>query len=320
MGRSRPAEELPDTRLALRLRLGVGVWVLVAAIVVLLPAAGLTLVEAVVLLGPLVLGPLGLALLRPEPGDASAGWHRFAEVAQAPAALAATLAVLTPRGVGMAGVLAAVWLAVAVVAAAGPALAWLRAPTLDPAPLARTAALVFLVVGAAWLVIDRMGARPLGLSEDLVTLTAVHFHFAGFATATITSLTASATGTVAPRLTRASTWMIVGGPLLIATGFSAVAPLLLVGAVVLTAGLYLLSWLLLRHARPVDRLARGLLVLAAVAVIAPMVLAVQWAAGNVLGTPALSVPDMARTHGVVNAFGFAIPGLLGWLRARPPVG
>ena len=30
------------------------------------------------------------------------------------------------------------------------------------------------------------------------------------------------------------------------------------------------------------------------------------------GEPALSIPDMARTHGVVNAVGFTLLGLLGW--------
>jgi len=43
----------------------------------------------------------------------------------------------------------------------------------------------------------------------------------------------------------------------------------------------------------------------------PMVLAVSWAAANHwLGVPALSVPEMARTHGVVNAVGFVIAGLV----------
>jgi hypothetical protein len=43
-----------------------------------------------------------------------------------------------------------------------------------------------------------------------------------------------------------------------------------------------------------------------------MGLAVQWAAGSVLGTPALGIPTMARTHGLVNLFGFAVPALVAW--------
>lgn len=293
---------------------------MVAVLPVAVPAAGLTLIEVMALLGPLVIAPVGLALTRPELGAPYATVHRLAELAQPPAALAAVLSVLTPRGVGAAGLLAAVWLAVTVVAAVGPTVAWLRSPTVAPVPLSRAAAHAFLVVGAAWLVLDRAGWTVLGIAPTIVTLTAVHFHTAGFATSVIVHRTARWTGATAPRLTRATVWATVGGPLLIAVGFSALRPLLLAGAVVLTAGLYLLSWTLIRHVRPDERLARGLLVLAAVAIVIPMLLAVGWAAGEVLGTPALSVPDMARTHGLVNAFGFALPALFAWLVVDRPSG
>jgi hypothetical protein len=42
-----------------------------------------------------------------------------------------------------------------------------------------------------------------------------------------------------------------------------------------------------------------------------MVLAVAWALGQHWDVPALSIPDMVRTHGVANAFAFVICGLLG---------
>jgi hypothetical protein len=42
-----------------------------------------------------------------------------------------------------------------------------------------------------------------------------------------------------------------------------------------------------------------------------MVLAVGWAiAQHVVGFPALSIPDMARLHGVANGVGFVLAGLL----------
>jgi hypothetical protein len=49
-----------------------------------------------------------------------------------------------------------------------------------------------------------------------------------------------------------------------------------------------------------------------------MLLAVQWAVGHNLGTPALSIPDMVRFHGVANAVGFSLLGVLGWRLARRP--
>lgn len=41
-----------------------------------------------------------------------------------------------------------------------------------------------------------------------------------------------------------------------------------------------------------------------------MGLAVAWAAAHYWDVPAMSVPDMARTHGLANAFGFVLCGLL----------
>jgi len=46
-----------------------------------------------------------------------------------------------------------------------------------------------LAVGGAWLVASRLGMRPMGIQEPIVLLTAVHFHYAGFATATIAAAT-----------------------------------------------------------------------------------------------------------------------------------
>lgn len=43
----------------------------------------------------------------------------------------------------------------------------------------------------------------------------------------------------------------------------------------------------------------------------PMVLAVAWAAGQHWDVPALSIPDMVRTHGLGNAIGFVLCGLAG---------
>lgn len=86
---------------------------------------------------------------------------------------------------------------------------------------------------------------------------------------------------------------------------------------ILTAGLLALTWATLRAVVPaVERGAAVLLAVSAVAVIVPMLLASHWAAAtNLAGLDALSIPVMARAHGVGNAFGFTLLGLLGWRRA-----
>ena len=56
-----------------------------------------------------------------------------------------------------------------------------------------------------------------------------------------------------------------------------------------------------------------LLQVAAGAVFGGMVLAAAYAVTDFLGNGALPIPQMARTHGILNAVGFCLMGLLGWL-------
>lgn len=106
---------------------------------------------------------------------------------------------------------------------------------------------------------------------------------------------------------------IVIAPPIVALGFTFAPALQIAGAVLLTVGLWLLAWVTARHIAPTaPRLTSSLLLLSSASVLVPMLLAVQWAIRSNLGTPALSIPDMARTHGVLNAFGFALAGVFGW--------
>lgn len=116
---------------------------------------------------------------------------------------------------------------------------------------------------------------------------------------------------------RVATVAVLAGPAMVALGFTVVPVAQVGGAVLLTAGLWLLAGLTLVRVVPtVTATARVLLTVSSLSVLVPMLLAVQWALGANLGTPALSIADMARTHGVLNAFGFALTGIVGWLVAR----
>jgi len=56
----------------------------------------------------------------------------------------------------------------------------LKSFDLNMKSLVRIAAFVFLVVGASWALLDRLGLSVMGFDPIIVLLTAVHFHFAGF--------------------------------------------------------------------------------------------------------------------------------------------
>ena len=55
-------------------------------------------------------------------------------------------------------------------------------------PLASVLAASFLPVAAAWMTADRLGWQPLGFDPVIVLLTGIHFHYAGFALASLTAL------------------------------------------------------------------------------------------------------------------------------------
>ena len=172
-----------------------------------------------------------------------------------------------------------------------------------------------LVVGGMWFVASRLGMRPMGIQEPIGLLTAVHFHFAGFATALIAAAALRFAETRGGG--RWLKWLVayvVGMPFVVAAGFAISPEMRMIAAVGFSAGVAVLAVFLRscgRHAR--NATSRIFLQVAAVSVFAGMVLAVVYAIAVLRGSDLLPIPQMARTHGVLNAVGFCMCGLLGWL-------
>ncbi|MGA9981111.1 MAG: YndJ family transporter, partial [Candidatus Sulfotelmatobacter sp.] len=207
-----------------------------------------------------------------------------------------------------------------------------------PSRLARIAgcvACVDLAVGGAWLVASRLGWRPMGIQEPIGLLTAVHFHFAGFATAMIAGATLRfaearfAGRDVLMRWLRGVVVLVLGMPFLVAAGFVISPGLKMVAAMAFSAsvaGLAGFVWMCAQNpdvsqrtremghaARVEDGTARGLLRVAAGAVFVGMALSGIYAVADFVKSEWLPIPRMASTHGVLNALGFCLLGLLGWL-------
>jgi hypothetical protein len=190
-----------------------------------------------------------------------------------------------------------------------------------------------LAVGGAWLVASRLGMRPMGIQEPIGLLTAVHFHFAGFATATIAAATLQAAelGRGEQKWLRRLCYLVAGMPFLVATGFVISPALKMVAAIVFSASVAGLAiFVRANGCRAADGLARILLQVASGAIFAGMVLSGAYAVTDFVGSEALTIPQIARTHGILNAVGFCLTGLLGWIveglqssgdpdRARDPV-
>lgn len=263
----------------------------------------LTLVDSMLLLAVLVIIPIAVRLLP----DTSARPANVAILAAIP--IGPALAI--ERGPAAAAMVAP-W---TVAAAAGTLLYlhWWWSKGRHPRDVVWVAAAAYLFVGAGWLTADRLDVAPFGFTAPFVQLTAVHFHYAGFASIVLTAsawrrLPDDKGAATAAVLTTVATPVI-------AIGFTFAGALQIGGAVLLTAGLWLLAWVTVRHVVPdVDPLTATLLVISSLAVLVPMVFAIHWAVGTNIGTPVLSIRDMARFHGTVNAVGFTLLGVLGWRR------
>jgi len=286
-------------------------------------------IELMFLFAPLVIAPLGIELGRRMASDGRLG--ALARRLQPLGAGLAVAAICLPPG-KRAGIVALGWLFVCLLMAGEGVMRLLRTPWKDAgracpelaegsarATLVRTTlavARIDLAVGGAWLVASRWGMRPMGIQEPIGLLTAVHFHFAGFATATIAAATLqfAERGGEVRRWLRGVVGLVIAMPFVVAAGF-VISPVLKMGAAILfsasVAGLAIAVRACGTKAE--DRTARVLLQVAAGAVFAGMVLSGSYAVADYLGSEVLTIPQMARTHGVLNAVGFCLPGLLGWL-------
>lgn len=161
------------------------------------------------------------------------------------------------------------------------------------------------VAGGAF-VAARAGWELFGIGDPIVELTAVHFTYAGVGALVLAGHAFDAGG----RSRAAAVSLTVAAPPVVAVGFITHHPAPQVGgAVLMSIAVLMTATGQLRDGfrRLADR--PRLLIASGIAPWIPMGLAVAWAASNYWVVPALSIPDMARTHGVANVW-FVIVGLL----------
>ncbi|WP_240675197.1 YndJ family protein [Cellulomonas endophytica] len=288
------------------------------------PAARVV-VDLVVALGLVVLLPLGLRLL--------GGVPRLRWWPVVGAAGAASLAL--PRG-PVAVALAALYAAATLVLlglGVRRAARWCRTRRAGPAPttavheLAALTALGTPLAGATALVAERAGTELFGFSLGILALTVPHLHVAGFAAALVAGLVGRLVQDgAAGRRAQVAAATVPAGTLLVLVGYFLGDAAELVGAVVLTAGMWLVAHLVWTRVLPavrtgglgagrgraVERLAAPLLGTSALVLVVTMALALVWAVGEATGWPHPSLSWMVATHGLANALGFGLCGLVGW--------
>jgi hypothetical protein len=260
--------------------------------------------QALFLLAPLVALPLTLPLF--------GAWERI-HIAFAVAAWLLIPAFVLDRGVTAAS-FTVPWLLLCVALAVAECARWRQ---LD---LGRVLMAGYLAVGAGWLLLARLGARPLGFEDVIVQATAVHFHYAGFVLPVVMRRLADADER---SLTRWSVWGILLGVPLVAAGITLTAwqvhALESAATLFLAGACWIAAWqqaaFAQRRREPCFRAAVGtrwLLTLSSLSLAAAMLLAVIYAAGQLTGAAWLDIPFMLRFHGCAQVFGFALPALAAW--------
>lgn len=299
---------------------GAVVW-LAAAPFVTPPAPEIAWVErfvllAVAVLAPLVLGAMGAGF--PDGARADRWWL----VAQPAAALLVAVSFVLEPG-AWAAALAVPWLVLALLMALGGVARALTLVRLDGEEASFAVARVFLPVGAVWLVVSRTGAPFLGFHAPLPILTAVHFHYTAFAALALAGFLARVqpgrpVGAVVA-LAAVGTPVTATGITLQNQGVAAGAWTALAGAALVVAAFVLLAaatlWWALRHAVPIGP--RIALAASGVLGLAGVPWGVVWAWDQAAGGPGLSILQMVRWHGAVNAAGFVLPALVAWTMLAP---
>jgi hypothetical protein len=291
----------------------------------------LTLVDLLLLLAPLVIVPLGLRLI-PFTGDRSRQLLTLACRVQPFGAAAAVVSFLVAPG-WTSGAVALGWFLTCAVASLAGLVELIERRSLRPVHLVPAAAVAYLSVGAGWLVLSRAGLRPEGFSHEIVELTAVHFHYTGFAATLMAALAMRAVrdrGRLAPVASAAAILIVIGVPITAAgfvtgSGFLSVLGPILIGVGILSiagiTGLAIAPRIESEISLPRLRgragwgplaLARWFLWVSAAGVVVPMLLAVDYAIGRLFPVPALDLRAMALIHGDLNALVFSLGGLLGW--------
>jgi hypothetical protein len=293
---------------------GVAVWATVATIAG-TGHAPMGVIELMLLFATLVMAPLALELAREVGSGYQTRFGAGVRVFQ-PFAAIATVAAFWLRPGMLSAVLCAPWLLLSFAVALDGLTRLARSKSRSLADIAIAVAGVDLVFASGWLVVSRAGLRPMGFQEPIVLLTAVHFHYIGFATAVLAAgaLHLFESYHFERRLLSPVVSLALVLPFVLALGFVVSPMLRMVVAVALAVDVMAFAGLLLWLSRGlVERTARVFLRFSGAAVWIAMVMAGVYAVTDHIGRPFLTMPGMASTHGVLNGLGFVLLGTLAFL-------
>ena len=177
------------------------------------------------------------------------------------------------------------------------------------------AGFLYLPIGGAWAVADRLGFRPLDFDPTIVLLTAVHFHYAGYILPLIAGLVLKHFHFEWKKYIGYG--IIVGIPL-VAIGITSTKLewpewIELATVIIMTFSAASVAMLHITLGFKYSNMLYGILwIIAGIALFNGMVLAFLYGIRTIYPLSFLTIPWMYAVHGTLNAVGFAAPALLGW--------
>jgi hypothetical protein len=283
------------------------------------------LIVGLLLVGPFLVVPLVLAMVpAPRPGPAWEKPWSVLRLLQAPAAICVAVSFHFGEG-AVAALWTLPWLGFAGLVALGGLVRFLAHRGRPLAELAVDAGLAFLAVGGVWLAVSRWGHPVAGFGNPIALLTAAHFNLAGIAVPVLAGLAARR---LPGRHASLACFGAISGLPVVAAGITlqaqGVERVNTVAVAYFVAAMLVLALLHARLAvRPGPAVRRFLLGVSAASLPVGMALAMLYASSELTGL-VITIETMARTHAVINVFGFALPALAAWWAdvpdAAPAVG
>lgn len=268
-----------------------------------------TVAEGILLLAPTLLVPAGRRIANKALFGNDAGRiEGMIDRCQLPSAILLVVAFLIPQGT-LPAALATPWVIVTLMIAVSGIRRLRGFRSVGSSTFAAAAGHVFLAVGGLWTWLSRAGMRPMEFSDEIVLLTGIHFHYAGFVLPVILGVIADhCRGRVMPTLVLG----IVAGIPLVGIGIALSPVIEVVAAIWLSACCLILAGFQIRIAVRAADIATVWLLISSVSLAAAMILASVYAVGEYFGQGRLTIAMMIATHGLANSLGFAGCGIWGW--------
>ncbi|WP_027963971.1 YndJ family protein [Halalkalibacillus halophilus] len=182
--------------------------------------------------------------------------------------------------------------------------------------------LMYMALGGAWFSIFQFGIDVMDFGAQIILLTAIHFHFSALITPIFIGMLGRSSRQSQGSVSIVYRVMAVGviiSPMGIAIGitYSRLIEFMFVVVFVISLGAYA-YYTVVKGRKLVDHtLAYLLLLLSSLTIVFTMLLAFYYGLGRLLRAELISIPDMVVVHGIGNAFGFVLLGVVGWLLVRP---